>query len=148
MSVSRSEGKAPIVFACSGCSNAGQAANQAALELDRRGLAEMSCLAGIGAGKRHFLRQLAGREVWIIDGCPIECSLGVFRQVGEHVDVHIRLQSLGVRKNETLPADAAFEQLMAGVLGQVKEQTRRAASGEVDGCPPRPGTTANRQALR
>jgi hypothetical protein len=35
----------PLVFACSGCSNAGQLANQVALELNRRGVAEMSCLA-------------------------------------------------------------------------------------------------------
>lgn len=37
----------PIVYACSGCSEAGQLANQVALESDHRGLAEMSCLAGV-----------------------------------------------------------------------------------------------------
>lgn len=115
-------GKRPILFACSGCSNAGQLANQIALELDRRGLAEMSCLAGVGAAKRHFLKQLADREVWIIDGCPIECSLGVFAQVHENVDVHIRLYELGVRKSEPLPAGSEFDRIMTGVLQQIQSQ--------------------------
>jgi len=129
MSMSHANEKTPIVFACSGCSNTGQLANQVALELDRRGMAEMSCLAGIGAGKRHFLKQLAHREVWIVDGCPIECSLGVFDQVNEGVDVHIRLRPIGVRKNETLPADTEFDRLMAALLDQVKAQTKRPFPG-------------------
>lgn len=112
----------PIVFACSGCSAAGQLANQVALELNRRGMAEMSCLAGVGAVKRHFLKQLGNREVWIIDGCPIECSLGVFHQVQEHADVHIRLHALGVRKQAPPPTGPQFEELMAGVLDQVAQQ--------------------------
>jgi len=93
----------PIALACSGCSEVGQFANQVALELNRRGIAEMSCLAGVGAAKRHFLKQLRDREVWIIDGCPIECSLGAFHQVQEHADVHIRLHVLGVRKQAPRP---------------------------------------------
>jgi uncharacterized metal-binding protein len=106
----------PIVFACSGCSSAGQLANQLAVELDRRGIAEMSCLAGIGANKPHFLKQLVGRQVWIIDGCPIHCSLGVFDQVHEQATVHIRLHDLGVRKNAPLPEGPALEQLIDDVL--------------------------------
>lgn len=120
----------PILFACSGCSNAGQLANQVALELDRRGIAKMSCLAGVGAAKQHFLRQLAGREVWIIDGCPIECSLGVFGQVRERVDVHIRLHALGVRKNEALPVGVEFDRLMQAVLKQIQEQSKLFVSDE------------------
>lgn len=122
----------PIVFACSGCSEAGQLANQVALELNRRGIAEMSCLAGVGAAKRHFLKQLPDREVWIINGCPIECSLGVFRQVQEHADVHIRLHSLGVRKRKHVPPPAGpqFEELMAGVLDQVARQQQQVSLGE------------------
>jgi len=119
----------PIVFACSGCSEAGQLANQVALELNRRGIAEMSCLAGVGAAKRHFLKQLHDREVWIIDGCPIECSLGVFHQVQEHADVHIRLHALGVRKQAPPPTGPQFEELMAGVLDQVAQQ-QQTFSGE------------------
>ena len=112
----------PLVFACSGCSNAGQLAGQVALQLDRRGVAEMSCLAGIGAAKPLFLKKLRDREVWVIDGCPINCSLGVFDQVREHVDVHIRLHDLGVNKKSEPPTGTDFDELIESVLLQVKQQ--------------------------
>ena len=38
----------PLVYSCSGCSNLAQLANDLALRLDRDGLAEMSCIAGVG----------------------------------------------------------------------------------------------------
>jgi uncharacterized metal-binding protein len=114
--------KIPILFACSGCSNAGQLANDVALELNRRGIAEMSCLAGVGAAKPSFLRKLSDREVWIIDGCPVQCSLGVFEQVRERVDVYIRLHDLGVKKNADTPEGQAFDELIESVLQQVSQQ--------------------------
>ncbi len=124
--------KIPIVFACSGCSNAGQLAGRVALELDRRGIAEMSCLAGVGAAKPLFLNKLHDRLVWVIDGCPINCSLGVFDQVHQHADVHIRLHDLGIKKNAAHPEEAAFEQLMTGVLEQVRQSTLRLNSPNAD----------------
>lgn len=38
----------PLVYSCSGCSNVAQLANTLALRLDRAGLAEMSCIVGVG----------------------------------------------------------------------------------------------------
>ena len=114
----------PILFACSGCSNAGQLANDLAKELDRRGVAEMSCLAGVGAGKEIFLKRLRDREVWVIDGCPINCSLGVFDQVRENVDVHIRLSDFQVKKNADRPSGAEFDQFVETVLEWIKQQSQ------------------------
>lgn len=102
----------PLLFACSGCSNAGQLSDKLARELDRRGIAEMSCLAGVGAAKPHFLKKLSEREVWIIDGCPVECSLGVFNVLREHIDIHLRLYDLGVQKHASLPTDSEFNALI------------------------------------
>ena len=45
----------PLVYSCSGCSSAAQLANHVALQLDRRGVAEMSCIAGVG-GDVSFIR--------------------------------------------------------------------------------------------
>ncbi|MEZ6093431.1 MAG: putative zinc-binding protein [Pirellulaceae bacterium] len=120
----------PILFACSGCSNAGQLANEVACELNRRGIAEMSCLAGVGAAKPLFLKKLVEREVWIIDGCPIQCSLGVFGQVREQVDVHIRLHDLGIKKNADAPQGHAFEALMAAVLEDANKQRKQLKAHE------------------
>jgi len=118
----------PLLFSCSGCSNAGQLANTLALELDRRGRVEMCCLAGVGAGKPFFLKKLRGREVWVIDGCPIECSLGVFECIRDHVDVQIRLHDFGVRKHDPLPTEENFEQLFLSVLDSAAQQRGNAAT--------------------
>lgn len=90
----------PLVFACSGCSFAGKLADDMARHLDLSGDAEMSCLAGIGAKRPGFLAKLHSREVWVIDGCPIECGRGVFEQAGQGgaITRHIRLHEHGVKK--------------------------------------------------
>ena len=65
----------PLVYACSGCSSAAQMANYVAICLDRAGLAEMSCIAGVG-GDVPSLVKLAksGRPVVAIDGCKLHCA--------------------------------------------------------------------------
>lgn len=112
----------PLVFACSGCSPAGRLAYDLAQELDRRGVAEMSCLAGIGAAKGHFLKQLQKREVWVIDGCPIECALGVFHQAQRQGNAHIRLHNMGVKKKTGIAAGWDMERLIDAALDQVSKQ--------------------------
>lgn len=115
-------GSLPLVYACSGCSLAGRLAYDLALELERRGIAEMSCLVGVGASKPHFLRQLRKREVWVIDGCPIECGLGVFEQIRHLVDVHIRLHDFGVRKTSGAPNGLDVDRMIDAALEQVSAQ--------------------------
>jgi uncharacterized metal-binding protein len=97
----------PLVFACSGCSFAGRTADQLARRLDHRGDAEMSCLAGIGAQRPGFIAKLTNREVWVIDGCPIECARGVFEQAHHAgaITRHIRLDDHGVRKHHATSGD-------------------------------------------
>lgn len=112
----------PLVFACSGCSEAGQLANRVALELSRRGAAEMSCLAGVGAEKPPFLKQLRSREVWVVDGCPIECALGVFQRIARYVDVTIRLHEFGVRKRDPPLDEQQFAALIEQVLHYARSQ--------------------------
>lgn len=45
----------PLVYSCSGCSSAAQMANYMAIQLDKRGDAEMSCIAGVGGNLNHPL---------------------------------------------------------------------------------------------
>ena len=73
--MSRNRSTLPLVYSCSGCSSAAQTANEIALELDRLGVAEMSCIAGVG-GDVPSLVKLAksGRPVTVIDGCALACA--------------------------------------------------------------------------
>ncbi|CAG0930920.1 hypothetical protein PLCT1_01586 [Planctomycetaceae bacterium] len=123
----------PIVFACSGCSFAGRLAYDLAQEIDRRGLAEMSCLAGLGAGFASFRRKLPGRRAWIIDGCPIECARGVFDRNGDRADLHVRLRDLGFSKNRApeqgVDLGALVERIAALAAANEPQTPARALEG-------------------
>ena len=102
-----------IAFACAGCSHAGQVAYKLGLALDEKGLAEMSCLAGVAAQKPSFLRKIRNKKIMVIDGCPIECAKGIFDQQGITVDAHVRLKELGVKKNQPREEDKDMDGLIA-----------------------------------
>lgn len=70
----KSSSNLPLVYSCSGCSSAAQLANAVALKLDRAGVAEMSCIAGIGGDVPSMLRTAkSGRPIVALDGCALAC---------------------------------------------------------------------------
>lgn len=98
----------PIVYSCSGCSSAAQLANHVALRLDREGLADMSCIAGVG-GHVALLVHLArsGRPLIALDGCVLACVRETLAQHGLAPAVQIRLDEFGVRKLKKTDFDPA-----------------------------------------
>jgi uncharacterized metal-binding protein len=112
----------PLVYACAGCSWVARLAYDLARELDRRGDAEMSCLAGVGARRPKFLNQLQGRETWVIDGCPIECGQGVFEANGLAPMRHVRLHALGYRKARAPAAGVDVARLAASIEAQLRAE--------------------------
>lgn len=122
----------PIVFACAGCSNAGRLPYDVARVLDAGGTWRCPAWRGVAAGKPSFLKKLADRPVWVIDGCPIECAAGVFEQVGRPVDLHIRMHQLGVRKNDP-PDESRFPALVAAALAATSDSRAVVNATRIDG---------------
>lgn len=92
--------KLPLVYACSGCSSAAQLANQMALRLDHAALAEMSCIAGVGAGVKPLARTArSGRPILALDGCPLHCVRHALALQGVTPTVHVDLSDHGVHKD-------------------------------------------------
>lgn len=91
--------KPTVVYACSGCSNAGELADRTARALARAKRAEMSCLAGIG-GRVNSLMTKAERaeDILVIDGCPLNCARKTLELAGFREFRHLELHKLGVRK--------------------------------------------------
>lgn len=89
----------PLIYACSGCSDVAQLANNAAVRLDHAGEYEMSCISGVG-GKVPTLVKTArsGRPVTVIDGCPLHCARACLENVGVTPDEHVRLYEYGFKK--------------------------------------------------
>lgn len=119
----------PLVYSCSGCSSAAQMANHVALALDRLGVAEMSCIAGVG-GDVPSLVKLAksGRPVAVIDGCPLVCARSCLARHGVEPDMHWQLGEHGVKKRyhagfdpDQAEAMVARVAAQAGLLRRVPE---------------------------
>jgi uncharacterized metal-binding protein len=98
----------PLIYSCSGCSSAAQMANHIALELDRRGVAEMSCIAGVGGDVPSLVKlATSGRPVVAVDGCPLACARNCLARHGVVPDRHWQLAEHGVRKRYHMQFDLA-----------------------------------------
>lgn len=91
----------PLVYSCSGCSSAAQMTNQLALRLDRDGVAEMSCIAGVGGGVPGLVKTArSGRAILALDGCVLACVAACLARAGTEADVHLVLADYGVKKRK------------------------------------------------
>jgi uncharacterized metal-binding protein len=91
--------KIPLVYSCSGCSNIAQLANDVAVKMDREGLAEMSCIAGVGGNVKPLVKKAqSGRKIIAIDGCVLQCAKSCLKNVGVSPDVHYILTDHGMKK--------------------------------------------------
>jgi len=111
----------PIVYGCSGCSSAAQLANHLALRLDRAGVAQMSCIAGVGGDVAPLVRVArSGRPVVAIDGCQLHCARACLARQGVEPALHVALSELGVAKRpggefDPRQADEVFAEVAARV---------------------------------
>jgi|SRR5665213_168611 len=116
-----------VVYGCSGCSSAGQMANWMAVQLDRLGLADMSCIAGVGGNVASLVRTAQQAEMALaIDGCPLHCTLHSLRSRGVEPARHVDLSKLGVQKRQHQDFDpaeaAALLQVLAAELDEPAPQ--------------------------
>lgn len=103
----------PLVYSCSGCSSAAQLANTLAVKLDRAGVAEMSCIAGVGGGVKSLVNKAkraaaGGRKIIVLDGCHLQCAKHCLENQDVKPDTHVLLNEFGVKKE--YHADASAEE--------------------------------------
>lgn len=109
----------PLVYSCSGCSSAAQMANHVAVQLDRRGLAEMSCIAGVGGDVPSLLKVAqSGRPIIALDGCPLVCVQNSLARHGLAPARHYQLQRLGVKKRLHVDFEAAQAEAVLAHIAQ------------------------------
>ncbi len=89
----------PLVYSCSGCSSAAQLANYVAVRLDRLGVAEMSCIAGVGGDVKPLVNKAtSGRPIVAIDGCALACAKRCLARHGVAPTQYYLLSEWGVKK--------------------------------------------------
>ena len=96
-------GGAPrLVFACSGASDVGAVADQAARRVSRMKLASMGCLAAVANGLDFAMEpSRAAERIIVIDGCPENCAKLTMEKAGVASFDHVLLSELGLEKGHT-----------------------------------------------
>ena len=102
-----------VVYACSGCSDAGEIADRIARRLTRDGAAQMSCLAGIGGRVKSLVVKAENAErILVVDGCPLNCAAHTLKLAGFQKFDHLELHKIGIRKGS---CPVTEERIAAGV---------------------------------
>ena len=90
-----------MLLACSGGSNVGQLANQAAVELTQEGFGKMFCLAGIGGHLGGFVQSARDvPQMVAIDGCSVGCAKAILAHAQVPLKGYIVLTDLGIEKTK------------------------------------------------
>ena len=108
------------VVTCSGGSNVGQIANQAAVMLAREKVAGFFCLAGIGAHIKGMVK--SGKEADLIisiDGCPVQCAAKTMQHAEIEPAIQVIVTEFGIEKSHDMIVD---EKICARVIEKVKEE--------------------------
>lgn len=114
----------PLVYSCSGCSSAAQMTNYIAVQLDRLGIAEMSCIAGVGGNVKNLVRKAtSGRETIVIDGCPLACSKACLNNHSIKPTIHLDLSCMGVPKkmHEDFEMEVA-NKILDHIISRIKKR--------------------------
>lgn len=127
-----------LVYSCSGCSSAAQLANHVALQLDRRGVAEMSCIAGVGGDVPSLVKlACSGRPIIALDGCQLQCVRNTLARHAITPDRHFQLQEQGVRKKLHQDFDPEqAEEVIEHVLADLRAQPLPLRSASSNATPP------------
>jgi len=88
-----------LLLACSGGSNVGQIANDAAKALDGYGQGSMYCAVAVGAQLPNFINGVREKPCVAIDGCPVACVRKSLENVGVKPVVHVVVTELGIEKH-------------------------------------------------
>jgi len=89
-----------LLYTCSGASDVGELADRAVRVLWEEGIAQKTCLAGIGANLNGFVKSAEGADINItVDGCPLRCAKKSLERIGI-TPVSIMLGDLGFKCDE------------------------------------------------
>jgi uncharacterized metal-binding protein len=108
------------IVACSGASNVGQIANQAAIELAKATVGGFFCLAGIGAHIKGLVKSGKEADLMVaIDGCPLQCAAKTLQHEEIEPAIQVIVTELGIEKSHDFALD---EKACSMVVERVKEE--------------------------
>jgi uncharacterized metal-binding protein len=122
----------PIIYACSGCSDAGELADRVARRLTQNGVGEMSCLAGIGGRvKPLMMKGQKAEQIIVIDGCPLTCAKHTLLLAGLKDFRHFKLHELGHRKGSCPVTEERVSEATEAVSKLINESDYKALDVQI-----------------
>ncbi|PLX19837.1 MAG: zinc-binding protein [Candidatus Muiribacterium halophilum] len=87
------------IYSCSGAADVGQIADVATREINKKELAAMGCLAGIGGNVSGIVKSAEGADkIVVVDGCPLKCAKKNFDEKSIDVSEHFVVTEFGLKK--------------------------------------------------
>jgi uncharacterized metal-binding protein len=102
MSQENSTNGLKVIFACSGSSDVGAIADQAARRLTKDGAGKMFCAAGIAGRIKVIMEKTqTASKILAIDGCAVSCVKNMLQLAGFDKFEHLILSDLGMIKGKS-----------------------------------------------
>ena len=115
-----------LIFACSGAADVGEVSDLAARKLNKDGVGNMFCLAGVGGRVGGITdKTKAASRILAIDGCQLDCARLTLEEAGIKNFSHLRITDLGMEKGKTAATPEA--------VGEVASKAESLLSGEATG---------------
>jgi len=107
-------------MACSGGSNVGQIANNVMIELEKKGVGNAGCLAGIGADLSGFVESAKTAKTIVVDGCPVGCGKKAFEKYGIEASRYFVVTELGIEKTHDFSKlDRETEAALGAIISSI-----------------------------
>jgi len=107
------------IFPCAGAANIGQLSNRIAIELEKQGIVNLMCTAGIGARAPGLMKSAETSDrIITIDGCPLNCASKTLELAGFKPDRQIVISEFGIKKSKERGLE---DQEVADTLRKVME---------------------------
>jgi uncharacterized metal-binding protein len=107
------------IFPCAGAANIGQLSNKIAIELEKQGIGNLMCTAGIGARAPGLMKSAETSDrIITIDGCPLNCASKTLELAGFKPDRQIVISEFGIKKSKERGLE---DQEVADTLRKVME---------------------------
>lgn len=115
-------------------------ANHIAVKLDRLGVADMSCIAGVGGDVKPLVRTAqSGRPIIALDGCPLHCAAHILRRHGITADRHYDLSKMGVTKKMHADFDPEeARRILSRIAGECSTLTPAPSAPAIENPSPAP----------
>ena len=116
------------ILPCSGGSNCGQIANQAAVSLDNLGVGTNYCLAGIGAHIDGMVESAkSAKRLVAIDGCKVACAKKTIEHAGLKVTDWICLTDEGISKSHNFALEETDIEMITQKVKELLSKPARSA---------------------